>query len=110
MKNVKRVISLCMVMVLLLSSSFLSSGASSGVTELEGDYEFCCDLEETALWKYCSDRLLYATVNGVKYIYMVEDGEATILNVRINYWGTKKYPLLSRKLLADIRLQELVIA
>lgn len=86
----KKALSLFMVMVLLLSSSFLSSGASSGVTELEGDYEFCCDLEETALWKYCSDRLLYATVNGVKYIYMVEDGEATILNVRINYWGTKK--------------------
>ena len=84
MKKVKKALSLCMVMVLLLASSVVSSYAA------EGDYGFWCTLEESEVWRLFSDRLLYDTVNGAEYIYIVEDGEAAILNVQLNYWGPEK--------------------
>ena len=84
MKKVKKALSLCMVMVLIFASSYVSSYAA------EGDYAFCCTLEESLIWGLFSDRLLYDTVNGAEYIYIVEDGEAAILNVQINYWGPEK--------------------
>ncbi len=84
MKKIKKALSLCMAVALLIASSVVPSYAA------EGDYEFCCNLEDTILWRLFSDRLLYDTVNGAEYIYIVEDGEATILNVQINYWGPEK--------------------
>jgi len=84
MKKVKKALSLCMAIVLILASSYVSSYAA------EGDYGFWCTLEESLIWGLFSDRLLYDTVNGAEYIYIVEDGEATILNVQINYWGPEK--------------------
>ena len=88
MKKTKKLLSLCVAMIIFFSSVFIPSKAA------EGDYGFYAELEGSEIWHLFSDELLYDTVNGSEYIYIVENGEASILNVQINYWGPEKLPFV----------------
>ena len=88
MKKVKKALSLCMVMVLLLSSSAFVSSAETRYDK----YGYChivTDLTYSRIGVKLDD-LKYETVDGARFVYFVKDGEATILNVRTNYVGNQK--------------------
>ncbi len=63
MKNIKRVLSFVMILIIIFSSALLPSKAA------EGDYDFYLELEDSIIWRLFSDQLLYDTVNGAEYIY-----------------------------------------
>ena len=88
MKKVKKALSLCMVMVLLLSSSAFVSSAETRYDKY-GFYNVVTDLTYSRIGVKLDD-LKYETVDGARFVYFVKDGEATILNVRTNYVGNQK--------------------
>ncbi|MEE1284867.1 MAG: hypothetical protein UHK54_08405 [Acutalibacteraceae bacterium] len=88
MKKVNKALSLCMVMVLLLTSLAFSSSAKT----IYDDAWFSLTYEDFLEYGHNSgvfeeEDLCFETLNGVDYIYIVDNGEATILNVRTNYIG-----------------------
>ncbi len=89
MKRTKKALSLVMILILMFVSYVLPSNAAAG------DYDFCNDLEGQLTFQgFSMDELRYDTVNGSEYVFIVENGEATILNVQINYWGPEKIPFV----------------
>ncbi len=88
MKKAKKALSLCMVIVLLLTSLAFSSSAKT----IYDDAWFSLTYEDFLKYGHNSgifeeEDLCFETLNGVDYIYIVYNGEATILNVRTNYIG-----------------------
>ncbi len=88
MKKVKKALSLCMVMVLLLASSAFVSSAETRYDKY-GFYDVVTDITYSRIGVKLDD-LKYETVDGARFVYVVKNGEVTILNVRTNYVGNQK--------------------
>ncbi|MBQ3497618.1 MAG: hypothetical protein IJA87_00670, partial [Clostridia bacterium] len=91
MKRTKKALSLCMVLALILVSTVICSSAET----VYDKYDFCYGYdyflkigERDGLYR--EEDLRFATVNGSQFVYVVNDGEATILNVRTNFIGPNK--------------------
>ncbi len=75
-------------MALMMVSLTLSSGATAAD-------EFFGDLGNYLSYAgFSTDELYYEMVNGSEYVYIVENGEATILNIQVNYSGPEKKPFV----------------
>ncbi len=88
MRKARKALSLCMAIVLLLTSLAFSSSAKT----IYDDAWFSLTYEDFLEYGHNSgifeeEDLCFETLNGVDYIYIVDNGEATILNVRTNYIG-----------------------
>ena len=91
MKKAKKALSFCMVMVLLLASSVFVSSARAIYDECWFSYTY----EDFLRYGHNSgffeeEDLCFEVIDGVEYIYIVDNDEATILNVRTNYIGPNK--------------------
>ncbi len=91
MKKTLRLISVFLCVVIVFSSFGISANS---ITDEELDFEKEMHSVE-GYFGHCFDTstFLYETVDGVDYIYIVKNGEATILNIHIQYRGPEKIVL-----------------
>ena len=90
MKKIKKFLSLCLAMILIFTSSIIHSSAETVYDEYRPWDSWEAFIGVIENHGYTEDEVKHETINGSRFVYVVDNGEAIILNVRTNYTGPNK--------------------